>query len=98
MNDLQPQNVPFELRQPLFQRGVGAVGFTPGIRLPPGSWYQFCGSGACSIRYVYGNTITAVVATSPGGALTNHHIHPGPNVYIQVQAAIGVEVMFLVGP
>jgi hypothetical protein len=25
-------------------------------------------------------------------------VHPGPNVYVQVQAAVGVHVLFFVGP
>jgi len=98
VHELPPDSVPFQLREPLFQRGVGAVAFTPGIRLPPGSWFQFCGSGACAIRYVYGGNPTALVATSAAGALSIVLVHPGPNVYIQAQAAPGVDVMFLVGP
>jgi hypothetical protein len=98
VHELPPDSVPFQHREPLFQRGVGAVAFTPGIRLPPGSWFQFCGSGACSIRYVYGGITTTILATSPAGALSIVLVHPGPNVYIQAQAAVGVDVMFLVGP
>ena len=93
---MAPETRPYEHREPLLQRGVGAVAWTPGIRLPPGTSYQFCGTGQASIRYLYSGVPTAVLQTVVGGVLSIVNVHPGPNVYVQVQAAPGVDVMFLV--
>jgi len=93
---MHPDTRPFVNREPLLQRGIGAAVWTPGIRLPPGASYQFCGTGQASIRYLYSGAPTAVLQTVAGGQLSIVNVHPGPNVYVQVQAAAGVDVMFLV--
>jgi len=97
---MSPDYLPFAHREPLNQEGVGAAGWTPGIRLPPGSWFQFCATaGPASIRYTYSSgTITAVLQTVGAGQLSIINAHPGPNVYVQVQAAAGVHVLFFVVP
>lgn len=93
---MAPETRPFEHREPLLQRGVGAATWTPGIRLPPGTSFQFCATNQASIRYLYSGITTPIIQTAIGGALTIVNVHPGPNVYVQVQAAIGDVVMFLV--
>lgn len=97
---MTPDFLPFAHREPLNQEGVGAATWTPGIRLPPGSWFQFCAtSGPAAIRYNYGSgTTTALLQNVAGGQLSIVNVHPGPNVYVQVQAAAGVHVLFFVVP
>ena len=95
--------ITFRERQPLFQVGIGAAFWTPGLRLPEGAWWQWtsnAGAGIpCSIRYVYGSGFTtAAIETLLAGALSAVHVHPGHDVFVQFQAAIGVTgVFFVVG-
>lgn len=90
----------FRERQPLFQVGIGAAFWTPGLRLPEGAWWQWTADNfPCAIRYVYGSGFTTpAIETLLASAFSVVHVHPGHDVFVQFQAAVGVTgVFFVVG-
>ena len=90
-------HIDFHDRQPLVQHGVGAVTWTSGVRLPPGRWVQFISTGVAGVRFVYAGTLTTPpVVTFAAAGVSVVCVHPGPNVYVQVQAGAAVDVWMIV--
>lgn len=87
----------FRDRQPLVQHGVGAVTWTSGVRLPAGRWVQFISTGVAGVRYQYAGTLTTPpVVTFAAAGVSVVCVHPGADVYVQVQAGAAVDVWMVV--
>lgn len=90
-------SLPFHDRQPLVQHGIGAVSWTSGVRLPPGRWVQFISTGVAGVRYQYAGTLTTPpVVTFAAAGTSVVCVHPGKDVYVQVQAGAAVDVWMIV--
>ena len=88
---------PAGTRREIIAQGVA----TPvSIRLPHGSRWQWAvpGGVAATMGLRYGDLPLGALEVLAGGGLSRVHVHPGLDVFVEVNAPAGTRVWIFTGP